>query len=921
MISSYLLNCPDIAVIMDHKGCILSCNNATTTILGYQPNELIGRPFAAYLPPEQASLFCSIYQGVVINNIPGCFSSPVIDKNGKWISLQMTITWAADEQSSLCMAWEIYVKPRGIEMQDKIYKSLVENSSELLTLLDADGNYLFTGPSTFRILGYQPEDLVGTNALSLVHPDDKERICNLFLEMEGKSGFYVSDYRFKSAGGDWIWLETFGTNLLENEDIKAIVVASRDITARKAKDIEIRSSQLMYKSLFENNPDLVYYQDKEGFIQDINSVHKKMFNFEKHQIIGQHYSVFVAEETRDLSEKYLLEALKGNPSKFEQTLFMPSIGITYYIDVSKIPVIVDGEVIGVHTISKDITATKTAQEIIKKQSENLELLNAELRIQSAELKAQSENLGRLNIQLQKEKEKADEANLAKSNFLATMSHEIRTPMNGVIGMASLLSSTDLDEKQQEYAGTIRSSGEALLNVINDILDFSKIESGKMEIDLHSFNLRKCIEEILDLFATRAAELEIDLLYRLDPAIPSYVVTDSLRLRQVLLNLLGNAIKFTTQGEVYIHVKLVRQRDNEMELLFEISDTGIGIPADKLSSLFKAFSQLDSSTTRKYGGTGLGLVISERLIQLMGGTIEVKSKVGSGTTFSFNIHCTKSNQPVNLVPLSDIKNFEGRTILVVNDNYTASSILNDQLVQWKLNVVVASSEMEALQIFTEKIVDLLIVEIRTGTTQEDFSRKIKALNPSVPMVLLTSLGNTSRIPTDNDFTVLTQPVKQHHLYNAIRSLLNPGTSAAPASKKPEGPELSIEFAGQNPFKILVAEDNMINQKLIIRVLSMLGYSASLAQNGKQVLAMLDVEMYDLIFMDVQMPEMDGLEATACIRNGQTSQPLIIAMTANALPEDRKKCLESGMDDYISKPLNLEELKKLLEKHSVKQAMPA
>ncbi len=520
-------------------------------------------------------------------------------------------------------------------------------------------------------------------------------------------------------------------------------------------------------------------------------------------------------------------------------------------------------------------------------------------------------------ELRKAKEAAEAATRAKSEFLANMSHEIRTPMNAIIGMTSLLSDTSMTSQQREFVDTIRIAGDTLLTIINDILDFSKIESGKLELERSVFVLRDCIEEALDLLATKASEKSLDLGYIIGEHTPAGIVGDVTRLRQILVDLISNALKFTSHGEVFVSVTSRKLAEARYELQFAVKDTGIGIPRERMDRLFKSFSQVEASTTRNYGGTGLGLAICKRLCEMMGGRIWVESEEGRGSTFYFTIEADAAAIPLRSYEQSSLPHLTGRRVLIVDDNATNRRILTLQTQMWGMLPRAAASGEEALGwVRHQDPFDVAILDaLMPGMDGMTLAREIRncEIGGTFPLVMLSSLGRQSEFYSGawSDFAaVLTKPLKPSHLYNALISVFNATARLSSATTEPPSQRRDARLA----LRILLAEDNVVNQKVAVMLLEKLGYRADVVANGLEALHALKRQPYDVILMDVQMPELDGLEACRRIHRdwpgGQ--RPRIVAMTASAMEEDRQACFAAGMDDYISKPVRLPNLQLALEK---------
>jgi PAS domain S-box-containing protein len=798
-----------------------------------------------------------------------------------------------------------------VKGQQQYADALVQHLPVAVVTVNEPGAVQSWNPAAERLFGYTRAEALGQKIDDLVARDSASREQAAAFTHQAVEGETVHAITRRSRkDGSPVEVELSAVPVFVEGKHASTLAIYHDITELKQAQEAILESQRRLMDIINFLPDAAMVIDREGKVIAWNHAMEETTSIKAADMVGKgnyEYAIPFYGERRpilidlvllpqeEFARKYAYVRKQGDILIAETYVSHLRGGGVYFLATASALRNSRGEVVGAIEIIRDITDRKHAEE-----------------------------------ELERAKETAESATRAKSAFLATMSHEIRTPMNAVIGMTSLLLDTKLSVEQREFAETIRLSGEALLAIINDILDFSKIEAGRMELEQKAFDLRRCVESALDLVAPRAAEKDLDLAGMADESIPPAIIGDETRLRQIIVNLLSNAVKFTESGEVVVNAAATQIRPASTpdqqplyEILFTVRDTGIGIPPERVDRLFQSFSQVDSSTTRKYGGTGLGLAISKRLSEQMGGRMWVESEgiPGKGSTFSFTIQAEAAPalvRPFEQLPEADLS---GKRVLVVDDNATNRRILTLQTEAWGMRPRATGSPVEALEWvrrgdpFDVALLDRQMPEMDGMTLAEEI-RQVRGAE-DLPLVVLSSLGQYEAVSVDLSVAAfLLKPIKASQLYNALvgifaaSDLTGAGEAISADSGRPS--EFDPQMSRKLPLRILLAEDNPVNQKLALQLLKRLGYQAEVACNGLEALQALRQQPYDVVFMDMQMPEMDGLEATRAIHQEWPRQrkPRIVAMTANVTIEDRQACIEAGMDDYLGKPIKVNELVRAL-----------
>ncbi|HZM72864.1 MAG TPA: GAF domain-containing protein [Candidatus Polarisedimenticolia bacterium] len=737
---------------------------------------------------------------------------------------------------------------------------------------DESSTSKYVSPGIVGMFGYSIEQwLEPAFFTKVIHPDDRDAIVReVRSNLVGGDQKSSYEYRMIAADGRIVWIRD-DSWIVRDEDGKPMHVQGfmLDITAQVEAAAEIRRRKQYLEALIEISPVAIVTMDRNEVVSDWNPAAARLFGYRAEEAIGRSiYDLLFLPEERDEGEAPTrLADETGRAQLIGQR--RRKDGAAVDVEIVIVPLIVDGVHTGYYAIYHDIT------------------------------------------ELQAARREADAANAAKSTFLASMSHEIRTPMNAIIGMSGLLVDTDLNDEQRDFAETIRTSGEALLTIINDILDFSKIEAGRLDLDIHRFDLAATIEGALDVVEPIAAGKGLELTYSIEPDLPRWFMGDAGRLRQIMLNLLSNAMKFTDAGEIGVAIGGQRVRGGgspSWDLSLSIADSGIGIPGDQMDRLFRSFSQADASISRRYGGTGLGLAISRRLAELMGGSLVAESSglPGEGSTFTLTLRLPESQAPESEGDGSGARAAEvvlaGRTALAVDDNATNLRILVALLERLELDVTATTSPTEARDLAAQRHYDVLLTDLQMPALDGiELAAAIRAARPDDPprVIIVSSLGHREH-EAESAGAWLAKPVKPAALREMLVRVLGErdGRSRTATTKFVADADLGL----RHPLRVLLAEDNAVNQKLALRLLKGMGYEADLAIDGFKVLEALERQTYDLVLMDVQMPDMDGLEATRRIRQQMPERPVrIVAMTANAMEGDRETCLAAGMNDYLSKPI--------------------
>jgi len=881
---SLVVNSPLAIVTLDLEHHITSCNPAFETLFGYLQEEIVGKNIDSIVArgarQEEASHYTKgVLNGSVIHSVTQRYR-----KDGGAVDVEVfgvPVIVAGEQVGVLALyndVTEQKLAEQALRESEERHRLLIESSPDPIVIYDTSGNVVDINPAFSQTFGWSLSEISGKR-LDFVPDESKEETKRLVEQLYHDGKVLVADTRRLTKDKHLLDVQ-ISAALIQNSEGKTSgsMVIFRDVTEQKLTRLEIESRRKFLEALTQNSPTAIVILDFDQIISDCNPAFEKLFGYTRDEVMGRDIDSLIADETT------LAEAQTFTQRAMSGTM-VHGIGqrrrkdrSLVDVEIFAVPVVVADVQVGAFGIYHDITEIALARR------------------------------------------HAEEADRAKSEFLANMSHEIRTPMNGVMGMIELVLETDLSIEQRDFLSTAHESAEALLSLLNDILDFSKIEAGRFELDSIDFDLRTTVEGVTDTLAPRADDKGLEMACLLQPDVPSRLKGDPGRLRQILVNLAGNAIKFTSKGEVVIRADLDSESETQATIRFSVRDTGVGIPLDRQAAVFERFIQADGSTTRKYGGTGLGLTISKQLVEMMGGQIWLTSEVGKGSTFWFTCVFEKQTAPDVPPPRLSTVELHDAHVLVVDDSATNRLILSKMLTNFgcrAISVADGKNAIALLEMSSADPISLVLLDMQMPEMDgEQTTRAIKSDSRwrDLPIIILTSMGrrgDAARMESLGCVGYLLKPIKQAQLYSLLETVLGqPKTQ----EEKPAFitrhtiSELEKRKPANQEIHILLAEDNYINRKVAINLLQRAGYTVDVVENGQRAVEAVKNTPYHLVLMDVQMPEMDGFEATKLIRDHESSvrHTPIIAMTANAMKGDREKCLEAGMDDYVAKPLEPEKV---------------
>ncbi len=889
-------------VVADPTGSVLRASAAIVSMFGRQREEdLVGHLVTEYMAPEDRARAAANFARVLAGELKGPVEYRALRKDGAVFSIEVSADVMRDAGLPIGLALLVREMTDAqrteaeLAQERSLLKALMDNTPDLIYFKDSDGRFIMISRAHAAHFGLSdPSQAVGKTDF------------DFFLESHARPAF-EGELQIMRTGQPIVGLEEKETLLTgvetwvsttklarmdSNGRILGTLGISRDITERKQTEQKLRESEEKYRTLVEKANEAIYIVQDGAFVF-ANPRMADLLGVPAAELLGKPFLAFIFADDKELvGENYVRRIAGDYVGDGYDFRMIGAGGKTIWVFLSAAVIQWNGKAATLNMLS-DVTARKQAEA----------------------------ELAQTNRALAEATARAESANQAKSDFLANMSHEIRTPMNGVIGMTDLLLDTELDEDQRRYAETVRTSGESLLALLNDILDFSKIEAGKLKLETLDFDLRALLDDFAALMALRAQDKGLEFLCAAAPEVPARLSGDPGRLRQVLLNLAGNAVKFTEHGEVAVRVSVASETDKAVVLRFSVKDTGIGVAADKQGLMFQKFTQADASTTRRYGGTGLGLAISKQLVELMGGEIGLVSEEGHGSEFAFT---SLFGKPTGMArPVPPPAQIRGVHILIVDDSPTNREILTAQLNSWGMRSEETSNGAEALLAlarakdagdpFAAVILDMQM----PGMDGEDLARAIKsdeALAHTI-LVLMTSIGQRGEARQMQELGFagyLVKPTRQSDLFDCLAAVLGGTAAAEPA--RPIVTRHAIREMRRGALRILLAEDNATNQQVALGILGKLGLQADAVADGAAAIAALESVAYDLVLMDVQMPKMDGLEATGHIRDPQSAVlnhgiP-IVAMTAHAMQGDRERCLQAGMNDYVTKPVSPQALAEAL-----------